>query len=662
MITDWISVKKRNIPILLILILGLVLGFILFQHYGASWDEPEYYEYADRTLSAYSLVDRLAGTYQWNNTLGPADLRYYGPAFLIIGEGVHALLQVILPAARSIDLWHLTTYFSFLLGVFFFYKLAQRWTSTLAATLSTLLFASQPVIFGNAWLNPKDIPFMVFFMGAIYFGLVFSDHSKRAFASLDGRHADTHASSSQKWQVKAKSQKVARLICYVLMLSDVIFLIFSQNIRELISNRILAVNIQQPQNIFDQLFSYLAANRNQIQLQLYANKSTAIINRNLGIFTALTVLWMIVTLLLLYDVHFFGDLLKKTRGFAAELNQAYHSYFNKWGLVLSFLAACLFLGFASATRVLGPFAAVIIILVWIMNLRKKAIPFILIYALLSFLIFYVCWPFMWHHTAQNLWETIQHMSSFPVGMNVMFKGTIWDSRALPAEYLPTLLLFTLTIPGIILCLSGVGINLVSLIKKKTSYSDAWLVIVWFFLVFAYVVITTPPEYDNYRHFLFILPAFFLFSAFAIQFLIEKLNPHWLAALLVTALIIPGGLAIVRYHPYEYAYFNPLAGGLKGAAHQYEVDYWLTCYKELTEDVARHEKEPIDIYVDLAPDLPAYYASPALTIHDAKEGSFQKGSLIFLPLRWEHETLYPDDPIVYSVQMGGVDLCVAKKVQ
>lgn len=148
---------------------------------------PEYYEYADSTIDAYSISARLNGTYQYSSVLGKKDLRYYGPAFLIVGKGMQALLKLVFPHALSIDLWHLTIYFSYLLSVFFFYKLAQRWVSTRAAVLAALLFAGQPVLFGSAWINPKDIPFMVFFLGLSILGWPFWIMGKKHLQTIFAR-------------------------------------------------------------------------------------------------------------------------------------------------------------------------------------------------------------------------------------------------------------------------------------------------------------------------------------------------------------------------------------------------------------------------------------------------------------------------------------------
>jgi len=48
----------------------------------------------------------------------------------------------------------------------------------LAAFGAVLLFLSQPLLWGHAFINPKDIPFMAFFTTSIYTGLRMVDHYK----------------------------------------------------------------------------------------------------------------------------------------------------------------------------------------------------------------------------------------------------------------------------------------------------------------------------------------------------------------------------------------------------------------------------------------------------------------------------------------------------
>jgi hypothetical protein len=68
-----------------------------------------------------------------------------------------------------------------------------------------------------------------------------------------------------------------------------------------------------------------------------------------------------------------------------------------------------------------------------------------------------------------------------------------------------------------------------------------------------------------------------------------------AAALVVAGLIPPTIAIARLHPYEYTYYNWLAGGVKGADGRYMLDYWGLATKDaaqgLRAKVAAADEQP-----------------------------------------------------------------------
>lgn len=42
--------------------------------------------------------------------------------------------------------------------------------------------------------------------------------------------------------------------------------------------------------------------------------------------------------------------------------------------------------------------------------------------------------------------------------------------------------------------------------------------------------------------------------------------------------------MVQLHPYQYAYFNALAGGVRGADRGYMLDYWGLAFKQATDQL------------------------------------------------------------------------------
>jgi hypothetical protein len=55
------------------------------------------------------------------------------------------------------------------------------------------------------------------------------------------------------------------------------------------------------------------------------------------------------------------------------------------------------------------------------------------------------------------------------------------------------------------------------------------------------------------------------------------------ALVAASLVWHAGV-LVRLHPYEYLYYNPLVGGLKGASGRYVTDYWVNIMPEAVAEL------------------------------------------------------------------------------
>jgi hypothetical protein len=71
--------------------------------------------------------------------------------------------------------WHLINFLFFQFAVYFLYRLALRWMRPPAALAATALFSWQPLLWGHAFINPKDPPFLVFFLASVCLGFEMVD-------------------------------------------------------------------------------------------------------------------------------------------------------------------------------------------------------------------------------------------------------------------------------------------------------------------------------------------------------------------------------------------------------------------------------------------------------------------------------------------------------
>lgn len=163
--------KTQNRPIFIVLIIILIVGLFTFRDYGLSWDEPLFYDYAETIPAAYRGWDRLDESVYGSSA---EDHKYYGPAYLLLGRPLKIGIQAVL-GTDSAAAWHLVNFISFILGVTFIYRLGTRSTTPNLAAVNAAFFALQPLLWGHAFINPKDMPFMTAFLAAVSLGLEWVD-------------------------------------------------------------------------------------------------------------------------------------------------------------------------------------------------------------------------------------------------------------------------------------------------------------------------------------------------------------------------------------------------------------------------------------------------------------------------------------------------------
>lgn len=178
-------------PIVILLAINILAGLFLFRDYGFSWDEPLFYDYADALGYAYSPEEWLSGNFDVSNSYGASgdDHKTRGPAYLLLARGPVYLLTTL--GLDTVAAWHLINFLTFQLGVYFLYRLSLRWIKPAAALASAALFAWQPLLWEHAFINPKDPPFLVFFLASVCLGFEMVDKlseeaitSRQKFSSI----------------------------------------------------------------------------------------------------------------------------------------------------------------------------------------------------------------------------------------------------------------------------------------------------------------------------------------------------------------------------------------------------------------------------------------------------------------------------------------------
>jgi 4-amino-4-deoxy-L-arabinose transferase-like glycosyltransferase len=157
-------------PIFVLLAVLLLAGLFVFRDYGLTWDEPLFYKYADALGYAYTPGNWFSGHFDLNQSYGPSgdDHKTRGPAYLLLARQPAYLLETI--GVDPASAWHLVNFLTFLLGVYFVYRLCAIFAREWAAVAAAALFGLQPMLWGHAFINPKDVPFLVFLTGSVWLG------------------------------------------------------------------------------------------------------------------------------------------------------------------------------------------------------------------------------------------------------------------------------------------------------------------------------------------------------------------------------------------------------------------------------------------------------------------------------------------------------------
>ena len=627
-------------PIGLLVLCCLVAGSLTFQDFGMGWDEPLFYKYADSIPYAYSITERLSGNFNILKAYGPSETDHmmYGPAYILAARPVALLVKSIFSTAMP-SAWHLVNFILFTTGAVFLYKLSLIWLSRWAAFSAALFFVTQPLLWGHAFINPKDIPFMVFFIIAFFTGYKMVETASNPEGLLQEK---THP---RRW-------KIVKIVLWVLFIF-ILFLtvnlvLFRHQIQEWIPTA-FNIAIEKPTSLSGIVFRLVSNNSSNPDVKAYSLKSLLILNR---IIPLLFVLTLITSALAVVATFQENRLRLMLRNFNVNLS---------W---IEAAMAGISLGFLSAIRILGPLAGFLVSLFFVFRFKRRAISGILAYAIIAFFTMFILWPYLWRSPIGSLIAVLRHMADNPQNVPVLFNGIVISSKGLPVDYFLTMLGTTLTEPVWILFLIGAGIAVYLMVKRKLDWKEFVPFSLWFMIPFTYVILTTPPQYDGFRHFTFLLPPVFITTGFAFSKLFEINKLKWLNPILVLVIVLPGIMGIIQLHPYQYTYYNSFVGGTNGAFRRFETDYWLTCYKEVFEQLDEFENGQQILYVHRNKYLASQYEHGQIQIEQFEPDldATKKGDLILFSTRSNYDQkFHVSDPEVITIIKNGAVFCSVRRI-
>lgn len=648
--------KNNAFPILILLILNVIIGTVIVSDFGASRDESFRYHYAVQSLDAYKGVK-----HNLNDEKGP----FYVMIAKLGADVMHKLFSWSI-----IDGWHFMHFLSFLFGLFFLYILLLQFVGKWAAFGAVLIFNTQPLLFGHAFINPKDIPFMAFFTASFTMGLLMVNSiSVDKPNELSSENPKKGNPIGWKGYIKDdwKQHSALAKYFYILFLFLGIVLFVGVFLNQGIIHTITAAIIQQVYHtnqptILHKVFQQFTENTGYVPLEGYIHKAQIIQKRLITIAAAIFIL-----LAGFFTIKIFKNTTIKCWSLFIK---PFYSTIMRGAQNWKIWAAGLLMGFTSAIRILGPASGILIAIYFILRRRSKAIPYLVLYFLIGLITTYLCWPWLWGSPLESFIQSFSAAANFPWSGKVLFAGTEYIPNDLPWTYLPVLLTIQFTIPTLAIFLLGCIAVINRLIKNTIDRGIMLLLALWFGIPAMWVILFHPTVYDNFRHFLFIIPPLFILCGFGLQAIFDylKLPKSYnlmLYSVLFILLILPNIYRNVKLHPYEYVYYNQLVGGVYGAFGKYEMDYWTTSYKEDVDYINLVAPSGATVIVWGPAHNVEQYARKDIIVQKYHKGKVKEtppGSYLVLSSNLRKDLyLYPDAPVLFQTGREDAIYSVVKQL-
>lgn len=316
---------------------------------------------------------------------------------------------------------------------------------------------------------------------------------------------------------------------------------------------------------------------------------------------------------------------------AANIFSLYYmiSFFQSWPKPKVSTMVLLAVGIGSAIGVrvgalmLIAYLFLFAIFVWAASLREKTnavnlirlVFYCFLISVAGYFLGLIFWPYGQLNPILNPIQALYKFSNFSTFWDgyVLFEGKRILAKQLPWHFIPK----WISISSPLHVLSGVlfFISFIYPIVKRINYR--WLAMVVFAAIFpiAYVILQKAVLYDSGRHLFFVYPSLVVLAALGWDYLFDSLRKKSLqivACVVLSASVLEPLSWMIRNHPNEYVYFNPLVGGIDGAFSYYDTDYWGNCMRPASEWLGEYiQKNDPDRPVQIRSDSHAMCSFPFL---------------------------------------------------
>jgi len=244
------------------------------------------------------------------------------------------------------------------------------------------------------------------------------------------------------------------------------------------------------------------------------------------------------------------------------------------------------------------------------NSKKEIIKPLLLLLILTPFFIILFWPYLWENPIEHFLYVIKSSSSHSLGIYNYYLGQHFFSTNPPWHYSLVWISITTPLFYIILFPFGFIFILQRTIKRwlKTENNNSFIYF-WrgnkelqdliFLLTFLIPILVSiyfgSISYDGWRHLYFIYPSFLLISILGlhlIKVIFFRRKNNYLYILCII-LITPTAFWMYKNHPFQYVYFNLLAG--KNFNEKFEMDYSGVSNKNVLEYIIAIEDKKVRIH-------------------------------------------------------------------
>jgi hypothetical protein len=208
---------------------------------------------------------------------------------------------------------------------------------------------------------------------------------------------------------------------------------------------------------------------------------------------------------------------------------------------------------------------------------------------IGYVIMIIAWP--WAALAPlNPVRGLIDFGEFHYHIRTLLDGKVYEMANVPRWYVPAYLLIKLPL----IIVAGAGVAMLAVARaghgaRPDRRAETLLLLGIATFPVICEVIDRGPAFTGLRHFLFVVPVFAALTGIGFDWLLTQLAARrvWLARCLGAAVALAllwNADMLIRLHPYQYLFYNPLVGGLEGASGRYATDYWVNIMPEAVDDL------------------------------------------------------------------------------